>query len=195
MSNNKNSDNIETIITNLLESVGDDPQRPGLIETPHRVEKMYQEILGSINQTEFTDYKLFDNESVGADQDVMVTNIPFYSMCEHHMLPFFGVANVAYVPNDKIIGLSKIPRLIDFVSHRLTLQEKLTHDIALELNRILKPKGIVVQTEARHMCVEMRGVKKLNSVTKSKYYDGIYKEQPDMLNNFIMTVNSNRGSL
>lgn len=182
-------DNIQEIITQLLEGIGDDPQRPGLIETPKRIEKMYHEIFSSINQEDFTDFKLFDNEAIGENQDVIVTDIPFYSMCEHHMLPFFGVAHVAYVPSDKIIGLSKIPRLVDFVSRRLTLQEKVTRDIALQMNKILHPKGVAVQTEARHMCIEMRGIKKTNSVTKSKYYDGIYQENYHLLDNFITTIN------
>lgn len=182
-------DNIQEIITQLLKGIGEDPQRPGLIETPKRIEKMYHEIFSSINQEDFTDFKLFDNEAIGENQDVIVTDIPFYSMCEHHMLPFFGVAHVAYVPSDKIIGLSKIPRLVDFVSRRLTLQEKVTRDIALQMNKILHPKGVAVQTEARHMCIEMRGIKKTNSVTKSKYYDGIYQENYHLLDNFITTIN------
>lgn len=182
-------DNIQEIITQLLEGIGEDPQRPGLVETPKRIEKMYHEIFSSINQEDFTDFKLFENEAIGENQDVIVTDIPFYSMCEHHMLPFFGVAHVAYVPSDKIIGLSKIPRLVDFVSRRLTLQEKVTRDIALQMNKILHPKGVAVQTEARHMCIEMRGIKKTNSVTKSKYYDGIYQENYHLLDNFIATIN------
>lgn len=182
-------DNIQEIITQLLKGIGEDPQRPGLVETPKRIEKMYHEIFSSINQEDFTDFKLFENEAIGENQDVIVTDIPFYSMCEHHMLPFFGVAHVAYVPSDKIIGLSKIPRLVDFVSRRLTLQEKVTRDIALQMNKILHPKGVAVQTEARHMCIEMRGIKKTNSVTKSKYYDGIYQENYHLLDNFIATIN------
>lgn len=182
-------DNIQKIITQLLESIGEDPSRPGIAETPKRIEKMYQEIFSSINQEDFTDFKLFDNDAVNENQDIIVTDISFYSMCEHHMLPFFGVAHVAYVPDDKIIGLSKIPRLVDFVSKRLTLQEKVTRDIALQLNKILHPKGVAVQTEARHMCVEMRGIKKTNSITKVKYYDGIYQKNYHMLDNFISTIN------
>lgn len=182
-------DNIQKIITELLKSIGEDPSRPGIVETPKRIEKMYHEIFSSINQEEFADFKLFENDAIGENQDIIVTDIPFYSMCEHHMLPFFGVAHVAYVPNDKIIGLSKIPRLVDFVSKKLTLQEKVTHDIALQLNKILHPKGVAVQTEARHMCIEMRGIKKTNSITKVKYYDGIYREDDRMLNNFISTIN------
>lgn len=183
------NDNIQELITQLLQAIGEDPSRPGLRETPQRIERMYHEIFSSVNQEEFTDFKLFDNDAVGENQDVIVTKIPFYSTCEHHMLPFFGFVHVAYVPDDKIIGLSKIPRLVDFVSHRLTLQEKVTRDIALQLNQILHPKGVAVQTEARHMCVEMRGIKKFNSVTKSRYYDGLYQDDPHRLDNFISTIN------
>lgn len=168
---------IERAVTEILKSVGEDPQREGLLETPARVAKMYEEILSSQSLAQFDEFKIFQIAPSQTDQMVLIKDIPFYSMCEHHMLPFFGVVHVAYLPKDgKIIGLSKIPRLVNFVSRRLSVQENITRDIAETLNQILTPKGVAVVVEARHMCVEMRGVKKINSTTRTSYYLGAYED-------------------
>lgn len=168
---------VEAAVRDILSAVGEDPEREGLIETPARVAKMYEEILSSQKLTQFEEYKLFKIEQTEQDQTILIKDIPFYSMCEHHMLPFFGKANVAYIPRDgDIIGLSKIPRLVNYVSHKLSVQENITRDIGRILNDILHPKGVAVVVEARHMCVEMRGVKKGNSQTKTSFFMGEFEE-------------------
>ena len=174
-------------MTQILAAIGDDPDRPGLVETPDRVARMYEEVFSSTTAPAFKDYKIFDS-SHDQDEIVLIKDIPFYSMCEHHLLPFFGTATVAYVPKDgKIIGLSKIPRLVDFVTKKPTLQENVTSEIADELTRILNPAGVAVIVKARHMCMEMRGVKKLNSQTRTAYYTGAFKD-PQMKQNLMLQL-------
>ncbi|WP_255552563.1 GTP cyclohydrolase I FolE [Lactobacillus sp. Sy-1] len=173
--NEENQKIIESAVRAILKAVGDDPAREGLVETPKRVAKMYAEVFSSLNQ-EFTNYKVF-NSDVEDNGTVIVRDIPFYSMCEHHLLPFFGKVTVAYVPNDgKIIGLSKIPRLVDFVASRPSVQENITHQIGVQLDAILHPKGVAVIADARHMCMEMRGVKKQAGSTRTTYYRGVFKD-------------------
>ncbi|MEJ6400472.1 GTP cyclohydrolase I FolE [Nicoliella lavandulae] len=173
--NEENQKIIEDSVKNILRAVGEDPEREGLLETPKRVAKMYGEVFSSLNN-KFTNYKVF-NSDVEDNGTVIVKDIPFYSMCEHHLLPFFGKVTVAYVPKDgKIIGLSKIPRLVDFVASRPSVQENVTHQIGVELDRILHPQGIAVIADARHMCMEMRGVKKQAGSTRTTYYRGVFKD-------------------
>jgi GTP cyclohydrolase I len=180
---------IEEAVTAILTEVGDDPTREGLIETPRRVAQMYEEILSSQGQDEFTDYKIFNTDQSQHSQMILMNDIPFYSMCEHHMLPFFGTVQVAYIPDQgKIIGLSKIPRLVDFVSKRLSVQENITRDIALTLENILAPQGVAVVVDARHMCVEMRGVRKNNSSTRTAFYSGRFDTDPQMRAEFLQTL-------
>lgn len=168
---------IEQAVYEILAAVGENPEREGLQETPERVAKMYAEILSSERLSKFEEYKLFKIEPAEVDQTILIKDIPFYSMCEHHMLPFFGKVHVAYIPQyGNIIGLSKIPRLVDYVSHKLSVQENITREIAEILNEILQPKGVAVVAEARHMCVEMRGVKKNNSLTKTSFFLGEFNK-------------------
>lgn len=176
---------IETAVQQILLAVGEAPNREGLRETPARVAKMYQEILSSQGKAYFSDYKLFKTEPSEVQQSILMKDIPFYSLCEHHMLPFFGKVHVAYLPqNGTIIGLSKIPRLVDFVSHKLSVQENMTREIAETLARILKPKGVAVVVEARHLCVEMRGIKKQNSSTKTSFFLGEFETNINMKKEF-----------
>ncbi len=180
---------IEDAVRDILAAVGEDPEREGLLETPARVAKMYEEILSSQKLTKFEEYKLFKIETTEQDQTILIKDIPFYSMCEHHMLPFFGKASVAYIPKDgNIIGLSKIPRLVNYVSHKLSVQENITRDIAEILNDILQPKGVAVVVEARHMCVEMRGVKKGNSQTKTSFFLGEFEENRETRLEFLESL-------
>lgn len=184
---------IEAAVREILSAVGEDPNREGLLETPKRVAKMYDEILASTTEKEFTNYKLFESETAQNAQMVSVNDIPFYSMCEHHMLPFFGKVHVAYIPKaGRIIGLSKIPRLVDHVSRQLNLQERITKDIADTLEDILDPYGVAVVVDARHMCVEMRGVKKTNSVTRTTFFTGEFDRDRDLRKEFLQTVNRYR---
>ncbi len=160
---------IEKAVSDLLEGIGEDPQREGLVETPKRVAKAYAEIFAGLNHqaTDFTDYKIFHVDE--EPEMVLVQKIPFYSVCEHHLLPFFGNVNVAYVPKDgKVIGISKIPRLVDFVVKRPGMQEKVTTQISTELANILDPQGVAVTVSARHLCMEMRGINQSNLFTYTK---------------------------
>ena len=188
----KNSDkktklkNIENAVREILINIGEDPDRAGLIETPKRVAKMYEEILSTKNVDDFENYKLFEVDLDNSQEMIIVKEIPFFSMCEHHMLPFFGKVHVAYIPRDnKVIGLSKIPRLVEFVSRKLSVQEEITVNVAKKLTEILNPLGVAVIVEARHMCIEMRGVNKIGSVTRTSFYSGEFKENLDRKKEFL----------
>ena len=155
---------IPEAIRTLLTELGEDPDRAGLAGTPDRVRRMYAEL---------TDGYAADPEAllnraafeVDYDEMVVVRDIEFYSLCEHHLLPFFGRAHIAYVPRGKVVGLSKLPRIVDAFAHRLQLQERMTRQIAEALNDVLDPSGVAVVIEARHLCMEMRGVEKQDSET------------------------------
>lgn len=150
---------IEQAVTQILTAIGEDPAREGLQRTPERVARMYTELLSGyrIDPVVMVNEALFD---VSYDEMVIVRDIEFYSLCEHHMLPFMGRAHVAYLPNGKVIGLSKIPRIVDMFARRLQVQERMTRQIADFINELLHPKGVAVVVEALHMCSTMRGVKK-----------------------------------
>lgn len=168
----------------ILEAVGENPDRPGLQETPERVARMYQEVFSSLEAPDFDNYKLFDIDET--TEMVLIKDIPFYSMCEHHLLPFFGVVHVAYLPNHKqVMGLSKIPRLIDYCAKRPNVQERMTVNVAKELTRILDPNGVAVAVSARHMCMEMRGVEKTGSKTETSYYTGAFKTDSSLKGEFL----------
>ncbi|MCI7240617.1 MAG: GTP cyclohydrolase I FolE [Aerococcus suis] len=187
--NEENLKHIEQLVREILIEIGEDPDREGLIETPKRVAKSLQEITASTTKEEFTEGKMFPTETTGNDQLVSVNNIPFYSMCEHHMLPFFGTVNVGYLPqNGQIIGLSKIPRLVDYVSKKLNVQENITREVADILMEITDAKGVAVVVDARHMCVEMRGVAKNNSVTRTTYFLGAFNEDTQLRTEFLQTL-------
>lgn len=147
------------IIRELIEALGEDPEREGLKNTPDRVARMYTELLSgyTAEPERIVNGALFD---INYDEMVIVRDIEFYSLCEHHMLPFIGRAHVAYIPAGKVIGLSKIPRIVDMFARRLQIQERMTRQIADFVQSILKPQGVAVVVEAMHMCAMMRGVKK-----------------------------------
>ncbi len=158
----------------ILSLLGEDPEREGLLKTPMRVAKAMQILTRGYTQDPhkvLTD-ALFEEKY---DQMVIVKDIDFFSMCEHHMLPFYGKAHVAYIPNGHITGLSKIARVIDIFSHRLQVQERLTEEVMNCINDTLKPQGVMVVIEARHMCMQMRGVEKQNSVTTTSAYSGVFE--------------------
>ena len=165
---------IEQGVRLILEGVGEDPDREGLRETPARVARMYEEVFAGLTQDPATHFKtLFDE---GHKEMVVVKDIPFYSMCEHHMLPFYGKAHVAYIPNGYITGLSKIARVVDIFSHRLQVQERLTQQIKDCIQETLKPLGVMVVIEAKHMCMQMRGVEKQNSITTTSDFSGAFNQ-------------------
>jgi GTP cyclohydrolase I len=158
----------------ILNILDEDPEREGLKKTPMRVAKAMQILTRGYTQDPhkvLTD-ALFEEKY---DQMVIVKDIDFFSMCEHHMLPFYGKAHVAYIPNGHITGLSKIARVIDIYSHRLQVQERLTEQIMKCINDTLKPQGVMVVLEAKHMCMQMRGVEKQNSITTTSAYSGVFE--------------------
>jgi GTP cyclohydrolase I len=168
---------MKLLIENILHAIGEDPRREGLLKTPERVEKSLKFLTSGydVNIDQLVNDALY-NESY--DEMVIVKNIDFYSLCEHHMLPFFGKCHVAYLPNGKIIGLSKVPRLVDAYGRRLQVQERLTTQIAHSIENIVKPTGVGVVIEATHLCMSMRGVEKQNSYTTTSSMLGSFKKDP-----------------
>ena len=168
---------IKSLIQNILYAIGEDPQREGLLKTPERVEKSLKFLTSGydVDIDQLVNDALY-NENY--DEMVIVKNIDFYSLCEHHMLPFFGKCHVAYLPNGKIIGLSKVPRLVDAYGRRLQVQERLTTQIAHCIEDIVKPTGVGVVIEATHLCMSMRGVEKQNSYTTTSSMLGSFKKDP-----------------
>ena len=153
---------LEGLVESLLKKIGEDPSRHGLTRTPERVAQALEFLTQGYQQ----DPKKILNSAVfdeSYNEMLIVKDIDFYSLCEHHLLPFFGRAHIAYVPDGRIVGLSKLPRLVDMFARRLQVQERLTNEIAAEIERVLKPKGVAVVLEAQHLCMMMRGVQKQNS--------------------------------
>jgi GTP cyclohydrolase I len=166
---------VKASVREILVNIGEDPDREGLLNTPDRVARMYDELTVGYH----TDpVKLINNAVFDVDYDemVVVKDIDFYSMCEHHMLPFFGRAHVAYIPGGKVIGLSKIPRIVEMFARRLQVQERMTKQIAEFINEVLHPKGVAVVVEGSHMCSMMRGVKKANATMTSSTMLGSFKQ-------------------
>ena len=168
-------DQIIAGVRQILAGVGEDPDRPGVVRTPERVADMYAEILAGIGQDPRELVTVIDG--AGHDEMIMVRDIPLQSLCEHHMIPFAGKAHVAYVPNrdGRITGLSKIARVVDVLSKRLQVQERLTTEIADTLDEALAPRGVFVMLEAEHLCMTMRGVKKPGSVTVTSAVRGVFR--------------------
>ncbi|MFH1412087.1 MAG: GTP cyclohydrolase I FolE [Candidatus Omnitrophota bacterium] len=165
---------IENAVRDILEAIGEDPQREGLKNTPRRIAEMYGEILGGINSKAEDEIKVFFEED--HDEIILLKGIPLYSVCEHHMVPFVGKAHVAYIPDEnRITGLSKIARVVDILSKRLQVQERLTTQIAETLMRKLMPKGVLVVIEAEHLCMSMRGVNKPGIITTTSAVRGIFR--------------------
>ena len=157
----------------ILEGIGEDPGREGLRDTPKRVARMYADIFSGIGQSPSTLIRPLTGDT--HDEIVLVRDIPFYGMCEHHFLPFIGKAHVAYLPKGSITGLSKLARVVDVVSRRPQLQERLTSEIADVLMKRLKPRGVMVVVEAEHLCMTMRGVRKPGTVTTTSVVRGIFR--------------------
>lgn len=157
-----------------LEVIGEDPEREGLLHTPERMARSFLELTRgySMDPVATLQSAMFQEEY---DQMVIVKDIEFYSLCEHHILPFFGKVHVAYIPNGRIVGLSKIPRMVDIFSHRLQVQEHLTKQICECLQQALTPLGAIVVIEAQHLCMQMRGIEKQGSSTTTLYYTGVFE--------------------
>ena len=171
----KNIESLKEHYSKVLELIGEDPSREGLIKTPERVAKAMQFLTQGyeMNATEILQSAMFSEDY---SQMVLVKEIEFYSLCEHHLLPFFGKAHIAYIPDGNIVGLSKLPRVVDAFSRRLQVQERLTNEIRDCIQDTLKPKGVAVVMEARHLCMQMRGVEKQSSLTTTSAFSGAFLE-------------------
>lgn len=170
----------------ILEGIGEDPEREGLMETPDRIARMYEEICGGLYESAEEHLK---RTFTAEDTEMVVEkDITFYSMCEHHMMPFYGKVHIAYVPDGKVVGLSKLARTVEVYARRLQLQEKMTVEIADALMEYLAPKGVMVLTEAEHMCMTMRGVKKPGSKTVSVVTRGVFEDNERLQNMFFRMV-------
>ncbi len=181
---------LEKAVEEILINIGEDPKREGLIKTPHRVAKSFQFLTKGYSQDpkEILNKALFTTTN---DEMVLVRDIEFYSLCEHHLLPIIGRVHVAYIPDGKVVGLSKIPRVVEVFARRLQIQEQLTEQIADAINEAITPKGVAVVVHARHMCMEMRGVEKINSTTVSSALRGLFKSDLRTRNEFFNLINAN----
>ncbi len=181
----------QQIYAELLRRVGEDPARDGLLRTPERMNKAMQFLTRGYRQSveEVLHGALFD---VDYDEMVIVKDIEFYSQCEHHLLPFFGKAHIAYVPQGKVIGLSKIPRIVDVFARRLQVQERLTREVAEAIEDAIQPQGVGVVMEAQHLCMMMRGVEKQNSSTVTSAMLGVFKTQQQTRNEFLSLLDHGR---
>ena len=186
-------DPLQPLVAAMLRELGESPDRDGLQRTPLRVAKAMRFLTSgySSDPVEILNDALFD---VSYDEMVMVKDCEFYSLCEHHMLPFFGRIHVAYVPNGKVVGLSKVPRLIQMFARRLQVQERLTTEIADVLEQVLRPRGVAVVGEAIHLCMMMRGVEQQNSSTVTSSMRGVFKEDPKTRAEFMDLIRHQRPS-
>ncbi len=192
MSDTKNIE-FENAVKIMMEHVGEDPQREGLLDTPKRVRKAFEFMYSGYNEDpiEILNKALFTSSN---DEMVLIKDIEFYSTCEHHLLPIIGRVHVAYIPDGKVVGLSKIPRVVNVFSRRMQIQEQLTEQIADAIMQAIAPKGVGVVVQARHMCMEMRGVEKINSTTTSSALRGLFKRDEKTRSEFFSLINSPTGS-
>jgi len=190
---NNEQEAFESAVKTMMKSVGEDPEREGLLKTPERVFKAYEFMYGGYkeNPTEILQSAIFTSSN---DEMVLIKDIELYSTCEHHLLPIIGRAHVAYIPNGKVVGLSKIPRVVDIFARRMQIQEQLTEQIAEAIMDALDPKGVAVVIQARHMCMEMRGVEKINSTTTSSALLGLFKKDEKTRAEFFSLVNAPQGN-
>ncbi len=178
---------LEESVVNILAEIGEDPNREGLLRTPNRVAKAYKFLTKGYSEDI---EKLLNNAIFNEhyDEMVIVKDIDFYSLCEHHLLPFFGKCHIAYIPNGKIVGLSKLPRMVEMFSRRLQVQERMTREIGDMINKVLEPKGVAVVTEASHLCMMMRGVEKQNSVATASAMLGRFKSDEKTRTEFLKLI-------
>ncbi len=183
----------ENAVKTMMEYVGEDPNREGLLDTPARVRRSFEFIYGGYKEDPkaILQKALFSSSN---DEMVLVKDIEFYSTCEHHLLPIIGRVHVAYIPDGKVVGLSKIPRVVNVFARRMQIQEQLTEQIADAIMDTIKPKGVAVVIQARHMCMEMRGVEKINSTTTSSALRGLFKKDEKTRSEFFSLINSPTGT-
>jgi len=183
----KDHDKLREIIQSLLEEIGEDPTREGLLKTPSRVARSWRFFSEGYGQNldDIINNAIFYEE---AKDMVIIRDVEFFSLCEHHLLPFFGKTHVGYIPNGKVIGLSKVPRIIDMFSRRLQIQERLTRQIAETIQTVLDPIGVAVVMEGRHMCMQMRGVEKQNSLATTSSMLGKFRESDRTRSEFLAII-------
>jgi len=182
-----NKKKLEKITYDLLTEIGEDPNREGLLKTPERVSRAWDFLARGYDLTleDVVGDAIFNENSKGM---VVVRDIDFFSLCEHHMLPFFGMAHVGYIPNGKVIGLSKIPRIVEMYARRLQVQERITQQIADAIQQALNPIGVAVVLEGQHMCMQMRGVEKKNSYTTTSAVLGEFHDDPETRSEFLTMI-------
>lgn len=179
---------IAKAVSTILAAIGEDPTRDGLRDTPARVARMYAEVFSGLAEDPAAVLSTtFDQPH---DEMIVVRDIPFYSMCEHHLMPFSGRADVAYIPRDRVVGLSKLARLVDILSRRPQIQERLTCQIADNIEQVLEPRGVAVRIEAEHMCMTMRGIKKPGSVMMTTVTRGSFRENASTRAEFFSLINN-----
>lgn len=180
---------LESLVRQMLTLLGENPKREGLVRTPYRVARAYETLTSGYQMKleQIVNNAIFTEKY---DEIVSIKNIHFFSMCEHHMLPFFGIVNVGYIPDGKVIGLSKIPRIVDMFARRLQLQERLTTQIANCLNEVLEPRGVAVVAEAYHLCMMMRGVEKQDSLTVTSCMLGDFRSSVQTREEFLTLCGS-----
>jgi GTP cyclohydrolase I len=191
--NDNTPDPIEPLVTQMLKDLGEEPGRDGLLRTPARVARAMRFFTQGYQQDPLAilNDALFD---VSYDEMVIVKDIEFYSLCEHHLLPFFGRVHIAYVPNGKVVGLSKIPRLVEMFGRRLQVQERLTAQVAETLQRVLDPKGVAVVVEAVHLCMMMRGVQQQNASAVTSAVHGVFERDPKTRQEFMDLIRRQKPS-
>lgn len=180
---------IEAAVRELLYAIGEDPGREGLIDTPRRIADAYSEVFSGLNENPLEILAVSFEEQ--HNEMIILRDIPFFSMCEHHLLPFHGAAHVAYIPYSRVVGVSKIARLVDAAARRPQLQERFTSQVADWLMDVLEPEGTAVAVEAEHLCMTMRGVKKAGSKMITSAMRGTFKSQSDTRNEFLSLVRTN----
>jgi GTP cyclohydrolase I len=181
----------EEAVRTLIAYAGDDATREGVLDTPKRVIDAYEEIYEGYRESPAEALDRTFSETGGYDDFVLVKDIQFNSHCEHHMMPFYGKAHVAYMPTDRVVGLSKLARLVDVYAHRLQTQEHMTSQIATAIEEVLQPRGVAVMIEAEHMCMSIRGVRKLGALTVTTHFTGAFRSDPSELVRFMTML---RGS-
>lgn len=189
--NLRNMERIRELVAELLVQIGEDPEREGLVRTPERVARAWKEFIRGYDEIpeEVVGDALFEEKM---DEIVAVKDIDFFSLCEHHLLPFKGVVHVGYLPKERIIGLSKIPRIVDMYARRLQVQERLTHQIADAIQTVLDPHGVAVMIEAEHLCMQMRGVEKKASFMVTSAVRGVFREDRKTREEFMSIIAKER---
>jgi GTP cyclohydrolase I len=185
-----NKAKIEKAVADIIEAIGEDPKREGLIGTPKRIAEMYAEVFGGIDEDPGEELRVGFEE--GHQEMVILKDIPFYSMCEHHFLPFHGLAHVGYIPNGRVVGASKIGRVVEILARRPQLQERLTTQIANTIVSVLQPKGVAVVIQAEHLCMTMRGVKKPGSNIVTSAMRGLFQKNPLTRSEFLSLVQGSK---